>query len=409
MTVGAYQLVDVLGLGRLATVFKAYHAPLDRFVALKMLRADVEHGPELSRRFQEVARRVARLEHPNIVPIHDLGEHDGRAYLVMKYVEGESLEARLGRGPLAVAEASRLAGAVGAALTYAHEHELTHGALKPSNILLANAGGIYVCDFGASHIRLGLGDEARVGAGPGGRGQPPEQDDPRSDQYALGLLLFEALTGVAPFSGLEEDLPGLVPLGGRAPRPSALNPALSEAVDQVLLRALEHEPAQRYPDVRAMALDFQRVTAPPRPASAPLPTAEIAEPFARDIQGPGAEPRNRSGEAPAMTLMLAMPGGHIFRLRGRTVYYIGRSDPARSQPPDLDLSEWHGVDLGVSRQHARLHVDRGLVFFTDLKSTNGSSVNGVRLYPGIPMQVQDGDELGLGKVTFRLYFGTGGA
>lgn len=94
----------------------------------------------------------------------------------------------------------------------------------------------------------------------------------------------------------------------------------------------------------------------------------------------------------------------MFQLDGQNSYLLGRSDPQRSFRPDVDLADWRGLELGVSRQHGRLHLEDGRLFYTDLKSANGSSVNGARLYTEIPMQLQDGDEVGVGKMNLRVYF-----
>ena len=102
--------------------------------------------------------------------------------------------------------------------------------------------------------------------------------------------------------------------------------------------------------------------------------------------------------------MLTAPGGEIIQLDGQNSYLLGRSDPERAYRPDVDLADFSGLELGVSRQHGRLHLDQGRLFYTDLKSANGSSVNGARLYTEIPMQLQDGDEIGLGKLNLRVYF-----
>src|SRR5262249_30985067 len=139
-TVGAYRIVEKLGEGSLAIVYKAYQPALDRHVTLKVLKATLSDEPALRLRFQHEARQGARLDHPNIISVHDFLEIDGLLCLVTKYVEGETLKERLARGPLAPEECSRLLGGVGAALQHAHDHSILHYDLKPSNILMSLDG-----------------------------------------------------------------------------------------------------------------------------------------------------------------------------------------------------------------------------------------------------------------------------
>src|SRR5882672_10462828 len=134
--VGPYRITDRLGQGGMATVYRAYHANLDRYVALKVLHPAFKEDASFLARFRREAQIVAKLEHPNIVPIYDYNEHNGEPYLVMKFIEGETLKARLTRQPLTLEEALSTMTAVGQALTYAHERGVLHRDVKPSNILI---------------------------------------------------------------------------------------------------------------------------------------------------------------------------------------------------------------------------------------------------------------------------------
>ena len=151
-TVGQYRIIEQLGQGGMATVFKAYHPLLDRFVAIKALHPAFREDPNFLARFQREARVVAKLDHPNIVPIYDFAESEGRPYLVMKFIEGETLKARLENGPLPNNEILSIVEAVGAALSYAHQQGVLHRDIKPSNVLLATDGQIYLADFGLARI-----------------------------------------------------------------------------------------------------------------------------------------------------------------------------------------------------------------------------------------------------------------
>ena len=150
--VGPYRIMEQLGQGGMATVYKAYHAALDRYVALKVLHPAFHEDRTFTARFQREARVVAKLEHPNIVPVYDFAEHETRPYLVMKYIEGETLKARLSRGPLSAVEITQVVDSVGSALAYAHRQGILHRDIKPSNVLISTDGQMYLADFGLARI-----------------------------------------------------------------------------------------------------------------------------------------------------------------------------------------------------------------------------------------------------------------
>ncbi len=408
-TIGAYRVVEKLGEGALASVYKAYHPALDRHVTLKVLKTHINEDLSLRVRFQHEARQAARLDHPNIVPVHDFAELNGTLYVVKKYVDGETLKRRLTQGVMSMAECARMMGGVAAALQHAHDRGVIHCGLKPSNILLASDGNVFLTDFGVARLAtIDLGRGSLAYMSPEQASDTPDMDG-RSDQYGLGVILFEVLTGVRPFEA--EDARGLMQQHLRAapPRPGSLNPRLSAMVDEVVLRALAKDPAQRYPTISAMAVAFQRAAAPPRPPTAPFrPTGDPEmPPLPAELLPPPAHiPSTASAPgASSATVMLMMPGGQIFQLTGKMQYSLGRSDPANVYLPDVDLAKWQGMELGVSRRHGQLHFDRDQLYYTDLKSSNGSRINGAGLYAEIPIRLEDGDEICLGKMAFRVYYG----
>ena len=262
--IGPYRIVEQLGQGGMATVYKAYHASLDRYVALKALHPAFNQDKSFASRFQREARVVAKLEHPNIVPIYDYAEHEGRPYLVMKYIEGDTLKARLNQGPLNSEEINQIVDSIGSALSYAHRQGVLHRDIKPSNVLVAPDGQIYLADFGLARIAQSgestLSSDMIMGTP---QYISPEQAlgkkdlDVRTDLYSFGVMLYEMVVGQVPFNA---DTPFSVihdhiytPL----PLPHTVNPKVPESVERVLLKSLAKERDDRYADVSLLVQAFK--------------------------------------------------------------------------------------------------------------------------------------------------------
>lgn len=276
--VGAYRIIQQLGQGGMATVHKAYHAALDRYVAIKALHPAFMEDPQFLKRFSREARVVANLDHPNIVPIYDYAEHAGQPYLVMKFIEGETLKARLQRDRLPAQESMTLIKPIGEALSYAHRRGILHRDIKPSNILISTEGVVYLADFGLARI-------AEMGAstlsGDMLMGTPhyisPEQAkgvkelDQGTDIYSLGVVLYELLVGRVPF---DSDTPFSIihdHIYAELPLPKDINPEIPEEVQRVLLKALAKDPGDRFTQVSDMVVAMERALegAPPEVVLAP--------------------------------------------------------------------------------------------------------------------------------------------
>ncbi len=297
--VGAYRIIAQLGQGGMATVFKAYHPGLDRYVAVKVMHPAFKQDPGFVQRFNREARIVARLDHPNIVPIYDYAEHAGHPYLVMRFVEGETLKARLRRGPLGPDQIVQVARQVGAALAHAHGQGILDRDIKPSNVLLTgdleepdSLGDIYLTDFGLARIAEAgestLSKDMMMGTP---QYISPEQAkgvrelDSRTDIYSLGVLLFELVTGRVPFSA---DTPYSVihdhiftPL----PLPTSISANVSPQTECVLLKALAKEPEDRYPDADSFVSAFVQALqaeelARTEPPVGQAPEAAVSPPLA---------------------------------------------------------------------------------------------------------------------------------
>ncbi len=263
--IGPYRVIEQLGQGGMATVYKAYHAALDRYVALKVLHPAFHQDQTFTARFQREARVVARLEHPHIVPIYDFSEHEARPYLVMKYIEGDTLKARFSAGPLSSAEIDQVVTSVGSALAYAHKQGILHRDIKPSNVLLATDGVMYLADFGLARIAT-AGESTMSSDSIMGTPQyiSPEQAmgakdlDAGTDIYSFGVMLYEMVVGQVPFSA---DTPFSIihdhiytPL----PLPMDINPKVPESVQRVLLKALSKQRMDRYESVDEMCKAFRQ-------------------------------------------------------------------------------------------------------------------------------------------------------
>src|SRR5437762_5437919 len=204
-SLGQFRIVERIGAGGMATVFKAYQPNLDRYVAIKVLPAYHARDPIFVKRFVQEARAVAKLVHPNILQIHDFGEQDNITYIVMEYVDGGTLKERLKRA-LPVPEAVDFMIQAAEGLNCAHSHGIVHRDVKPANMLLRKDGYPLVSDCGIAKILEGTTNLTRVGTGIGTpQYMSPEQGvgqavDRRSDIYSLGIVLFHCLTGRVPFT-----------------------------------------------------------------------------------------------------------------------------------------------------------------------------------------------------------------
>lgn len=263
-SVGPYRIIEQLGQGGMATVYKAYHAALDRYVALKVLHPAFNEDRSFLMRFQREARVVAKLEHAHIVPIYDYAEHDNRPYLVMKFIEGETLKARIGRGALSTEELNGVVSAVGSALAHAHKRGILHRDIKPSNVLIGTDGAMYLADFGLARIAQ-AGESTLSTDSIMGTPQyiSPEQAmgkkelDEGTDIYSFGVMLYELVVGQVPFNA---DTPFSIihdHIYSPLPMPSDINPNVPDTVQRVLLKALAKERKDRYDTINALVKAFR--------------------------------------------------------------------------------------------------------------------------------------------------------
>lgn len=265
---GKYRLLEPIGRGGMAQVYKAHHAALDRFVAVKILRADLVEQEEFLARFQREARAISSLRHPNIVQVFDFDIQDELHYMVMELLEGDTLRARLNQArinhtPLPLPQILRITLDVLSALSYAHSKGIIHRDIKPANILLSRSGQAVLTDFGIAQI-IGNTQYTVSGALMGTlHYMAPEQGlknacDQRSDLYSLGIVLYEMLTGYPPFDADTPLAILLKHLNDPLPLPSPNH--LPLVLETLLLKALEKDPEERFQNAEEMAAALQRIT-----------------------------------------------------------------------------------------------------------------------------------------------------
>ena len=288
-TFGAYRLIGLAGTGGMGVVYRAEQQPLGRIVALKVIRPEVAGSSDYQARFLREARLAAAVNHPHIVPVFDFGEHAGRLYLAMQWIDGVELRCLMDRGrPLVPERAVRIGTQVASALQAIHNAGMLHRDVKPANILVRDMDGedhAYLTDFGIAKLAEAGGGLTRTGWMIGTTGYlSPEQirgqqPDGRSDLYALGCVMFEALTGQRPFTGDNDQ--ALLWAHVSSPRPVASQacPGLGRRYDEFFVRALAADPRDRYQSGQELGEALEAACAG-RPASR-IPTAAA---------GPAAQP-----------------------------------------------------------------------------------------------------------------------
>jgi eukaryotic-like serine/threonine-protein kinase len=257
-SLGQYRIVERIGSGGMATVFKAYQPTLDRYVAVKVLPAYHARDPIFVKRFVQEARSVAKLQHANIVPIHDYGDQENITYIVMEYVEGGTLKDRLRQRQLTVLEAVDFIIQAAEGLGCAHSHGIVHRDVKPANMLLRKDGHLLLSDFGIAKILEGTTNLTRAGTGIGTpQYMSPEQGtgqsvDRRSDIYSLGIVLFHALAGRVPYTADSPISITVKHLNDPLPLELLHAKGIPQPIEQVVLKMTAKPPADRYQTTDAL-------------------------------------------------------------------------------------------------------------------------------------------------------------
>ena len=372
---GRFQIKEERGRGGMAVVYKAYDGILQRTVALKVLLPMLAANTEFTQRFRREAITAANLRHPNIVVIFDVGSHEQFQYIVMEYLDGQTLQREIQKTvPLSVARVLGILGQLAGALDYAHQQGLVHRDVKPANIIIGASNHVTLTDFGLVKAARGskiTGEGSTMGTL---RYMSPEQAmgrelDSRADVYSLGVVIYEMLVGETPFTGTTpyETLHCLI---YKAPPPlSQRNPRIAPGVETTVLRALAKEADRRFSTAGEFAQAIARAAGP----------------------GPGADLVITTDSLQREAILLLVTAD-------------GRRFPVHRGGVTIGRDAGNGIVLPysqVSRRHAQIQCSQTGCTVMDMGSTNGTFVNGTPIASRKRHPLRPGDQLGIGPIVLK--------
>jgi serine/threonine protein kinase len=403
-TLNRYLILSLIDVGGMGAVYKAQDTSLNREVAIKVLHAHFAQQPNFRERFLQEARTAARLDHAGIVKVFDFGEGQDQLYIVMELIPGENLQDMLnkqwagGQG-FSPEESKNIIRQIALTLDYLHKQGILHRDIKPANILL-KPEPVEGLSFRPVLTDLGLArlqDSPRLTQDGSSMGTPaymsPEQasgqsTDARSDVYSLGILFYELAVGRLPFPihSITEAI--RYHTKEPPPPPRSLRPELPEILEQVILRAIEKDPAKRFPDAATMAQALERPTpmGPRQPISRPRPPSVAASPLIPSKDAPSGSRRPTIKPSAGSQIPSNVDGIQI-TARNRPPQFV----PVKPRVKDMvemsigrdETADIHLDSPGVSRHHAKLTFDGNEYYLTDLNSTNRTFLGDAELLPGV--------------------------
>ena len=422
-TVGRYEIKEKLGRGGMASVYRARDPRFNRDVAIKILPRELTLDPQFRARFDREAQTIAALEHPAIVPVHDYGEEEGQPFLVMRLMQGASLAERLEDGPLPFEDVSKIIARIGSALDRAHEAGVIHRDLKPGNILFDQYGDAYLADFGIAR----LADSSATLTGTGLVGTPaymsPEQIegkelDGRTDIYALGIIVFEMLTGERPY---QADTPAMLlvkQMTEPMPRVLDVKPDLPSGCEDVITRATAKQPDARYDKASQLAdtlttalREEQRAVlaptqpretvsvppkAPPEPAPTPLDIDPLEpEPTPTPTKDDAVEPEPKPPKRRVLRWVLAAAGILLLCCVGALIIsaLIEEAEPDPAEEGLAATADTEVIDnLNIQNMVQQNRLGRGTVetavLSPDMQSVAVGGTAGIWIYDAHTLELK---------------------
>ncbi|MDH5507855.1 MAG: FHA domain-containing serine/threonine-protein kinase [Anaerolineae bacterium] len=410
-SLGKYTLQEYLGFGAMARVFKAYHANLDRYVAIKLLHAHFAADEEFVVQFITEAKNLASLRHPNIVQVYDFDIENGMPYMVMEYIDGATLkkvveDAHKHYQRIPIEKCVRIVQNIGVALSYAHHRQIAHRDVKPSNVMIESTGRVVLADFGLARLLSGKKNTITGTL----KGTPaymsPEQgmglsSTGRSDIYSLGVILFELSTGQLPYNAENPLAIAMKHINDPLPAPSSIFPEIPEKIEKIIFRAMAKRPEDRYQSVDDMLEDLKIVNRSKKTGR--LPSASLTEITSVDKnKATSLAPTMSLEEDPNPVSLHFVDTGQILYLKSDGEYTIGRAHKQQAVIPDIDLSPFNAYQWGISRLHAKVNLNNKKVEIMDLGSSNGTWQSGKKLKPNRAYELKHGDVVMLGQLKIQV-------
>ena len=408
--IGPYQLVEFIGEGGMAKVYRALHPELQRYAAIKILHNHFSRDEVFLQRFKNEAKNLAMLRHPNIVQVYDASISNNFPYIVMEYIKGKSLaefihEYNQKQARIPITYALRITYSIGLALAFAHQNKIIHRDVKPGNVILEESGRVVLTDFGLA--QLGQEEDKKKDEVEGTPAYiSPEQAlgrsvDARADQYSLGVIFFELLTGRKPFNENDPVNMAISHVTHEVPSPQEFVPEIPDDVANIVIKATQRNPSGRFTSMNDFLQQLTKVRI--KTKTAKLPTASLKNLKLSSDRVASWAPPNKQVEQTSPTVSLHfVDTGQVMDLQLNREYMIGRKHKSQPILPDIDLSPFNAYEWGISRLHASLTVRMNDVTITDLGSSNGTWHAGKRISANQAYALKHGDVVHLGKLKIQI-------